>query len=466
VAKQRNKPSGAPDENKPGGGNLGPARRGISILESVGVDKTWQSPTPVTYGALTGRAVATDVVRDRVMSGKPQVVIVSMGQTEFGFYSGNAAAPANIATIGTFYGSLYPSIVRILESERSVFIRDTTLDNAGADTSVETWLEQYSLAFLALRGLEGWLNAGNINYTTSLISAAINNNLFRLEAALRRLYTFSIPPMLATWLDRLCGPKMIDVDSPIVGHQYMAAGNDISTSVGAQNCIGLAESALSVLTAPAANVVNDYQRIANTFALAYGPPATLPRKQVSTDPIDYAMFQTQAMMYADSTAVKTFTWPNSNPVPNTVPLLIPKGATGDALHQYLTFFRPTVFSNDAVAGVSTAAFADVVGLFQTQQLSTHGTEFVSYGQNGVVGANNSNAAGIVTLGYNQVALDNMFWAAEANAEAVDYTTETRNFRGYDRVYVSVDFLIDETLYALEEIFLASVLGQRSRNVNG
>lgn len=418
---------------------------------------------PKTYVIGSQRTLATDAIRDRVLGDKTSVF---MNVTNGAFWSPaiNVAFSQNTVgdpTVNTLYSqivNMYPMIVRQLESQRLMFVRDTVLDNTGT-SSLASWLNTYCTAFLYLRGLEGFLNAGNFNYTTSLISNAINQSLFRLEADLRRLYSYAVPPMLVTFLDRLCGPKALDTDSTVVANKVhnTAGPDDISLNTGVIQDLVNAEAALTLLTAPPAAQVADYQRIANTFALAYGEPVVPEPKTLVIDPIEYALVVGCASTFHDTVAAKDFSYPNLfATTTGQIPVLVPKGG-GAGIDQLFSLLRTAIYTADPIAGGLDSLISIQIGLCPNTIITGGGSNFLVYTQGGVVAQTDSHGVAAVIIGYNSALATMQVWASEAAHEDVNYLQDVRDFRDWDILYVTNDLLTDETSLLIEKMFLDPII---------
>jgi len=466
------KPSGSypPGLSATKGGLLNKSGLAVNLLTTLGRTEVPATPPPILYPMATGRVVGTEVLRDRVFTGKTSVfmpMFTNMLPLNTGLNSFQSSSALQDTTVNNLMGAtmkqMFGMIVRELMSTTGRVLRDTQLLESGLGESFGRWLAQYSVCFCQLRSLQSVVESGNVNLVLSLIGQTINTNLFRLEADLRRLFTFSVPPMLIEFLDRLCGVKGLDVNQPLIiaGAQF---NNDPATDMTLNATIAAmltaAETGLAFLVnGDASFPTTDAQAINNVFALAYGSPAMPQWKGPSFDEVEFAM-QTSQLVTADNTvAVANFSWPNINATGTTVnlvPILVPKGYSGPALNQLFSIWRPAVYSVDPVAGSASANVASQIGLFQNQSVSNHGTIFGVYDQAGNFATGNNVAAAVRLLNFQNADTEIMYWGSEAADQVTDYTSDKRVFRDYDRVYVHKDWLVEESQYILEKMFLDPV----------
>lgn len=444
----------------------------FDLVSDLGRVSVPAAPTPRTYTLASGRTASTDIYQDRVFSGRPSVWMVrnqfptwQVGTAVF-MQSGvpNTDLPVS-GTLGPVLNNTYGAIVRLYEAKTGRVIRDTTLDNSGStiNVSIADWLNQYTLAFLILRGLQGALNAGDFNRVATAISNSVNQSLFRLEADLRTLATFSAPPKLIQYLDALCGVKALDADSPLIyaGMNTNIPVLDLTNNANVQTELATAENALANLQTGAATraSTNDLQRISNLFALVYGEPSIGKSKPISYDAAEWTMQVFQEAIFRDTTAVKLFAWPNVNATSTNaqvIPIPVPKGYNGPALSQMMSLLRTYVASVDPVAGItSTAQQANGLGLIGNSSLGAASMNGV-YSQNGTFTAIEEFHAGIFTYGAINAEADMSPFISIAGLEPTDYNVDQRQWHDYDLVYLTKDMLIDETAWLIEDMFLDSL----------
>lgn len=469
------RPAGAPRPGKLEGTSLA-----IPVIGNLGKTEVPGVPRPNLYTAGSGRVFSTEVVRDRIMTAKPTLFSPQWSpqwNEGAGVYFQQAGTNQDAgvnSVIGGISKEMYSIIVRALMIDGNIAMRDTTLANAGTGAdSLSNWLMNYMQAFGLIRAAQGALSIGNFNYTTSLIADAANRNIFAIQAALRRLRTYAVPPMLVEFLDRMCGPKIGTEDDPIIFPMPAIAspttiGNsDLTTAAAWASALTLAETQLTNLaigtaTCPAA----DAQAICNTFGQAYGTPDIPLDKAPEQDPCVYLMWRTQVYTFSDTSATaKTFSWPNASAglnVPGSFPLLIPRDYKGSALRQAMSMFRGNAYSIDPVGGLSNvSSLANQVGWVGNQQSSATGSVAIYYNQNGagiVVAGTNS---GPKTYGYNSSELEMELWSGEAGLEAADYNSESRAFQDMDRVYITTQQILNETSYLQEVMFLEPLRGNKA-----
>jgi hypothetical protein len=358
-------------------------------------------------------------------------------------------------------------IVRNLMIDGNIAMKDTTLQNPTGIDSLGAWLNIYIAAFGTIRAAQGALAIGNFNYTTSLIADAANRNIFAIQSALRRLRSFSVPPMLIEFLDRLCGPKIGSEDDPVVFPIILNAMptstvlGDLTNANFWTTQLALAETNLSSLNnntvTPA--LIPDFQAIGNTFAMAYGTPDIPLDKDPEQDPCVYLMWRSQNASWVDTTGAKTYTWPTVNPATGFAgifPLLIPRDYKGPALRQAMSHFKGGLFSADSSAGVADTALGNQVGLLNNQGALTQGTLIMNYKQDGVAILGTATSAGVQVLSYVSPYLEMVNWSSEAGGQATDYGADARALQGIDRVYVTPLEMVSETNYLMESMFLEPV----------
>lgn len=449
-------------------------RRGFNLLESLGREKFPQQPKPVMAKMYSGRIIGTDIVEDRVLTGRPSVFIVASNGCNWVNFNPTAYLFGGFTTgdtditneFGTFSKSLYSQICRVIEAQRLRVLRDTILDNANPTNtdSFGYFMQQYTNAFWGLRGLAGWVNAGNFNMSTALISNTINQVLMRLKADLDRLNSIPMSPSYMRAMDRLCGPKALDADSVVVGMQwgFGSVTTDMTQLANIQAMLTNMETALNnILASPPVNMGADMNRILNTLAIAYGETAPFEPKEIVIGPEEYGLFATQAISYLDTTALKLFSQPTSTLyVGGALPILIPKDAdhSSECVQQYLSLWRPAAFSKDAVAGIANTSAAGQFGITGNNLAVGHGTDYLVYGQNGIAGANFFQGTG--ATGFAEVALtDLMPFGVQAAIEFNNLGTEVRTFRDWDIYYVPLLWQLEETLYSAENWFIHDMVGR-------
>jgi hypothetical protein len=184
-------------------------RSGINVIKSLKTSSaTIAKPSLITLAS--SRVAGTELIRDRIRPQLPQLWMPwcstfgpVMAGTNY-FQDGTNLDTVVNTQLGPVFKQMYSAIVRELQIVSNRFIRDTVLDNSGTITdSFGYWVSGYSEAFTTLRGLQGALYSGSFNYSASLLANSINQNLPALEGALRMLYTFSVPPMLVRFLERM-----------------------------------------------------------------------------------------------------------------------------------------------------------------------------------------------------------------------------------------------------------------------
>lgn len=434
-------------------------------------------PHPNIYELADGRKVGTEVFQDRFISSRPAALTINVSSINWEglakahwFQAGGTNNDGTIdAVLGGFMQNLYGAIVRELASHKNRLfaIRDTTLVNTGTFNSLPGWLNNYTGAFLNLRCLQSILASGGFNYTLQLAAAAVNQALPRLLADLDRLYSYGVPPMLITYLDRLCGVKAWDNDSPV----YIAGLNggtgtnpvfDITSPTAINSLLALAESDLTALQTGAgggtAIAAADAQAISNIFAYAYGEPKFDMVKGVSFDQGEYMMQQTSCVTYEDQTAAKEFSFPNTNvgSPGRMIPFLVPRGLSGDCGYQFFSLLRTPVISVDSLVGIASTSIPNQIGLlnnFGNRDATHFATALGEHIQVGTFTAFETSAAGTTTYSWQQAETELIPWIGEAGLELTNYTTDRRSFRDLDIVWLALDWCMDNTEFLLTKMFL-------------
>jgi hypothetical protein len=442
-------------------------------------------PTSVGYPVASGYTFNTDIIRDRFMIGKLQGIVWA-NSGEWYNATGGVLQTAGVQDTGVnlelsyLLDHMYTFVAKEYMAVNKRVLRDTVLDfSITSATSVSTfamWLYYYAEAYMHLRGLLGCLNAGNFNLLTSRVSAAVNEQQTHFESVYRRLLLHAAPTMLQTWLDRMCGPKTLGVDEPVIFTGFTFGDEptmDLTNSTNIKILIDYAGSVLDILdgiTAGNDNGANgnhspDFQRIANTFMLAYGPPH-LPGKDISYSPMEVAMQIGQTFTAVDTTPAphQQFTWPNVHPAlaaaeQGVVPMLVPKGLSDeDELTQLFSLIRVAPYSNDTSAFVTVASQPSHVGAICNIIAAKEGSQFGFWAQDTVFAQGIAGVGGVVELNFQNAETEMSVWAAEARHHGTGYNTDARLFRDYDRVYTRTTWMQSNTAQALERMFIASVQG--------
>jgi len=380
--------------------------------------------------------------------------------------SGSVNTDANVNNaIGSWLLNLYPAVVREYMATRARVYPTQVLTNpnypATQNPSVVDYLTNWGAAFVQLRAIESLLDVGDFNQPGMLMSAAVSQSVLHLQAQLMRLKTYPVPQMFVDWLDHLCGAMAIDDDSPLfIAIPYSAhpqfdltSAANITTILNSIDATQLTNLASGVF----ANQAADFAAISQVFALMYGLPQW-GEKKLMIGPECVAPWIQEAATYDDTTANKLFTFPNVNDstLGHNIPILMPKGSSGDFYSKaLLTLLRPAAYSVDSTAGIANTNLANQVGIFVSQSLSTAGSEFGYYNQAGTFTAIDLHAAGATVPNYLNGQTELAVWGSEAANEAASIEPDQRLFRDYDLVYVPDFFLIEETVYTLSEMFLLS-----------
>lgn len=427
-------------------------------------------PTPRVFPLVDGSSITSDVYRDRVETGKPQVVISAGAGVNFSSQVGiqtpnGVIEPLMENTVGTWIVQLYSALVRNYQFKQGRLIRDTVLDNPGVvgvssvNGSFAFWINTYSDAYLCLRGLEGWLSAGTFNEATNAISTNISQVTPRLKDDLRRLMEYKVPSAWNTILDSMCGPVALDENSPAFGLQLGLTTTvfDMSDIATVTAILVRAENDLKLLAFPN-NVAlnNDFARIANITTLLYGSQPLPGPKTMSSDSVMLWMIYTQVCVLVNTTVNQQNAWPNLNATgvgTQMIPILDPR-IPGGSTAQLFTALRPGAVSNNATTGVGLADISNQVGLISTQLDSNHGSVLIITDQN-----LNTTLVQVQEPTPNQIAsnsnTNNLFWVVQNTAEGTDYTHLDIPQFEHRVVYMRYDQFVDMTVRSLEEIWMGA-----------
>lgn len=422
-------------------------------------------PQVTAYAGAT-KTFTTDALQDRIMTGVPGALqydypsVLLITATSNNAFQGGTNPLTSVNVLTNQVLNLYNVVVRQLIMQKRFALRDTTLVNSGTVNSFGAWLSAYGAAFMSLRTLQGVLQAGNYNFTIEKMSAAITQNIMRLEADIRRLYSYSVPPMFIRYLDRLCGVFTNEPGGvPLIAGLVNVGSNplDLTLSASIVTILGTIETQLDILSKGSASFpLGDAQAIANIMAIAYGEPVIPSKKAISFDTYERGMIQTQVGVYVDTVATKGFGWPNTNPVANLIPVLVPKQPALDpeVVKQYFSLIRTPIANTDPVAGLVTGSIPNNLGLFANQNATTAGTVGATYNQSGTFTGFTNTGAAAGFFSYTQPNLEFLYWVNQAGHEETVYTSDQRSHSEWNVVYVSVDQLVDETSYILEDMFLS------------
>jgi hypothetical protein len=457
---------------------------GFDIIAALGAQKYPSVPTPDIASMYSGRKVATDIGGDRVMSSRPTLINIANNGTNWintvtpfrHLQCGNANPtnpdPNAEAMFGSFATSLYGDLVRVLESRtgRLFSIRDSILDNTGAGNDSFSWfMNLYSNAYIGLRGLEGLLNAGNFSNVMSLASNAVNTQLMRLQADLDRLLTIPMAPSYCKMMDRLCGPKAFSEDGCVFIQTWGNGGAvlDVTITGNIANYLSAVETVLSQMLGPSypASMGNDFQRIINVLALAYGTKAPFGPKKISLDPLDLSLLLSQGISYRDTTAVKIMSEPTTTVYGvSAVPVFIHRSVdlSNPDVAQMFSYWRPQVINRDPAPPTGIApGFYGWTGLFGNELGTNTATNYAWYTQIGTetlvefAGAGPQTSVEVANLS----PINSIFpFGEQAGAELVNAAGEARAFDDWYIFYVPDQWILEETVYSGQRWFLGDITG--------
>jgi len=469
--RSREKPRGTAYPSGPGNN---PGANGL--LASLGQSKYPIQPPPLEVTLASSRRVSTDIFEDRIMVNKPSVFFIGASGSNWVLSSSLTYLANNLTgtspTINNLFGSwsreIYSRMARTLMASRKVLVRDTILDQAGSVAdSFGLFMNQYINTYCALRTLEGFLNAGSFNTVTAQIAQAIDQFLPRLLGDLDRLYSIPMSPMFCRYLDRICGPKMLDKDSAVVSLQWAFSGTvldySIATNIG--TILTSIETNLSLMFTPTAVLVADFQRIMNILAMSFGTRNLVPPKQIVMDPVEWALNVAGNVTWRDSTAVKVYTEPSSaiffsagsgSPI---APIILPSDANreSEAAKQAFSLWRPAIFTNDPITGVAVATSSENFGLTNNNLVGGSGTKYGWYAENGAFTAAEFAGAGLNTNLFDPLISIAPF-AADAGAEITSAAQDTRAFKDWEFYYTPSDWLLEETVYIGTQMFVGEMVG--------
>jgi hypothetical protein len=450
-------------------------RAGRKVLTDMVMPDRYVTAPVILKKRYTGGTSETDIFFDRDFVTKPSVISVAYSAVQWGMNNLNAVVPDPLVLpMRNLINNLYNDIASEYQSRNGRTIRDTLLDNtvvAGSPLSQELWLNIYSSLFMLVRGLESMMAAGNINYTTSLMANVVMQFKPQLVGLKRRLEAVHVPADFVKLLDRLCGVKYIDDDIPVMVYFYGAVGPtvpDLSNTGDVANLILLGNALASALiVAGNAAQVNDFQRIANTFALAYNNQhlAAMGDKGVSQSLGEYDLFYNSMGSYLQTAPLEAWSSPVNNPASGqqVIPTFIRKGATEDDSMLLQSLFPGFRYTTDAQPMLSATGVPSFTGLLATSNLKgtpfTGGTQYGYYNQQGTFLIINQSGAAPAATTYLNTELEVMQSLPYARiALPNNWFADRRQYREFDILKPTVRHLIDATLYETERIFIESVIG--------
>jgi len=411
-------------------------------------------PTRTEVQGPSGRVFSSYPYSEPLFTSRPNVVILPNWTLDIGAGASgafdNLAAPT-IPAIAGLISVITNSFQRLVNRVNPT--RVVVSNSLVTASDMGTYLQNYSYAFLGARGLQGILAAAGLNNNMQSIGGAIEPFRFRLEACLRRLEGITIPPMLVSILDQLCGAYVGEPGAPIF-LQYLDGTAGPPVDLTSQTNIATILGSIETLLGNFGAMTQDTASVFSLFGQAYGYPRSFPDKDIHTELALYEMIRTTAYTWDNTSAVKLFTLPrnyfNAGTIPE-IPLLIRREIPMSDLTRkmYTSLFRPQVagIGQPAAAGAS-----EYIGLFNVNNASFR---VIYYGANG--GSTTANGSGAGTLGFPDATSFLFPWAWDAQQDAAVSGNIVNPYVGYDMVYTTVDALADETEALWEEMLFSGLV---------
>jgi len=458
----RNKPSQGSGSSSGGKKSVYP----ISDLVTGGAAPGFTIPSLARFVGSSGKEYTTEVYSDKNFGTRPGLVVVPINDYQWaGLQNANSA---NQDTRGASWANwmldLYSAMVRGIQSKGiNVPLYDTFL---ATPANLSAWLTGWEAVYGCVYALESMLAAGNYNLTITNINNAILQNLPTLQALSRRIRQFVVPQGLIDLVAAQHGLKLIDKETAPIWYLSTGVGGtapiDYQVAANIAGLLTSAETELSTILASAATP--DFARIPNTMAKAFAAP-NFPTAIVSSDPIEYDQLFNMMACFNDSTSVKNYSFPNTK-MPSTVggaanneiPIYFRQDAAESGFNTKwcLSLLKAQVFSIDQLAGQASGALPNSqVGLNINESSPT--VNFLQVGDHNQFGVFTNVQllhAGSFTIGALDFLGDQSYWAPLASIEATSAVLDNRMPRGgYRCVYVSTNWLWDESIRLAEDIFL-------------
>jgi hypothetical protein len=360
-----------------------------------------------------------------------------------------AAGGGSIGQIADFYEDLHSRLVRRVVA-KGRFIRDTTLDTPG---NMRVWLNNYLIAFAGVRGLEGVHAAADYNENIrEMKSVGMTGGRYdRLAGLARRLASFSIAPEFRSLIDRYFGVfHLPEQDLTLISlfEDSMTAStvHELKTAADWDAIMDDIGAALDIL----ASAVNDYQRIMNIFGLTFGLPAPLPDKVAFSGLAAIWPHFSQMISYHDSVGVLNYSVPNYDTDGSG---LVSLALLSEPNPYLLTYLRPSVHGLRTAPNAATPQALGLIGPNPATLNQSHGLRW--YLKDETTGVISFINAGAVSVSTRRDTVSQFFWADMASALQVSNANMVQKAPGVALVSVTHEFLVSETLVALEKMWLTT-----------
>lgn len=434
---------------------------------------------PQEYQTADGRHLASDPLADRDFTNRPQVVDVPWQNINWIFQSGTTQTVQSATNY--MLNDCFGEIIMALQAKRLVNLSNITLANpvpapvtglAYPTSSFTLWLNTYCQAALIMRCAESVLAGVEFNYTTSLMAAALQQQLPLLDGLCNLVKVIRVPQPLIDLIDRLSGLKTLTPSDPVI-----MLGNDTLSGVSrdmtqANNWQAALTDALTFATrlgqpgfngGVAANFATDYQLIKSNFAMAYGNKAVWPKKGVSSNPAEYWQAYGSVTSYIDTVANKFYLWPQTASG-LMVPILTPKKmdvADGKYMMSEIGFSR---YCTDIPGTTSVATSPNSVGLYNVHNAQAAGFTTMSFGvynsTGGLANSTEQGAAAATTV-FTNTELEAFAWLPYSRGELITfasaYGSDRRQFKDLDIIKGRPADLDAATQQWCKDIFIMPIL---------
>lgn len=408
---------------------------------------------PHLYKTWSGRDLGNDLFQDRTAT-KNLTAIIRGWVPWFPLQNGTTADP-NVTTLGTFVGRMFNLMVQELLAKKLISIRDTTV---ATPSNLALYLSNYANAYAALWGLNSYLVCAGMNDYLANVGQSVATRITRLEADYRMLLTLSVPPMINEIIERYFGVHALsDQGSVYIAQSISAFGGTILDCNNVTNIDVILSNVETILGNLFAT--GDFAIIGNIMKIMYGANKYTAPYLHSNESIYYD-FIGSTICFRDSTSNKIFSGPSTTWTSSGgIGVLVPYGAKAEDTSYTFSLLRPSPFSTDAAAGISSANFPNAIGLIlPTECFTTPGGTSDIVVQPGVVvsAATENTHAGAIDISA-EGAVNALAWygahvwneSGSFNANAVG---DFRPRNNLDMVYVPKTVFLDETQFMIEKLF--------------
>lgn len=324
--------------------------------------------------------------------------------------------------------------------------------------SFVTFMNNWMSAYRIIAGMRSVLQLGGYNKASEAVSAALTNRLDEINARTKRLASWCVPQAFVSMLDKVTGVYMPDgLSAPpllVMGGTNAVANLDLTNDSIITTFFTTFDTNITNIR----GIVNaDLANISRVMAFLYKSFPNLDTSNlVHRGDQNYFMSLAKGMCHGRTATVDTFPNLNSAIGGGRFPLLI-FGNAKTIDPQWVSFIRQAVvYSNTGVAETANTPF----GMFDTQAglAGTAGSFWCTYDEDGGfhVHANGSlydaGGAGVITLA-DEPAFDVPFAApAILGTAAGSYASDIRSLPGYERYYVDIPMMMDNTIRLLSMAF--------------